>query len=200
MTFSIIVVCLNAGEQLRETVESIRRQSEEDYEIIVKDGVSGDATTVRYLEELERESAADGRIRVCRREKDTGIYDAMNQALRYVRGDCVFFLNCGDCFCDEQVLAKVREQIENSAAKGTDGKYIFYGNIEERLTGTIVQSNPVIDDFACYRNLPCHQACFYGAKLLGQRGFDTAYRVRADYEHFLWCFYRGGAKAVYMPV
>ena len=54
MTFSIIVVCLNAGEQLRETVESIRRQSEEDYEIIVKDGVSGDATTVRYLEELER--------------------------------------------------------------------------------------------------------------------------------------------------
>ena len=47
MTFSIIVVCLNAGEQLRETVESIRRQSEEDYEIIVKDGVSGDAITVR---------------------------------------------------------------------------------------------------------------------------------------------------------
>ena len=93
MTFSIIVVCLNAGEQLRETVESIRRQSEEDYEIIVKDGVSGDATTVRYLEELERESAADGRIRVCRREKDAGIYDAMNQALRYVRGDWVFFLN-----------------------------------------------------------------------------------------------------------
>lgn len=200
MTFSIIVVCLNAGEQLRETVESIRRQSEEDYEIIVKDGVSGDATTVRCLEELERESAADGRIRVCRREKDAGIYDAMNQALRYVRGDWVFFLNCGDCFCDEQVLAKVREQIENSTAKGTDGKYIFYGNIEERLTGTMVQSNPVIDDFACYRNLPCHQACFYGAKLLGQRGFDTAYRVRADYEHFLWCFYRGGAKAVYMPV
>ena len=40
MTFSIIVVCLNAGEQLRETVESIRRQSEEDYEIIVKDGAN----------------------------------------------------------------------------------------------------------------------------------------------------------------
>ena len=64
MTFSIIVVCLNAGEQLRETVESIRRQSEEDYEIIVKDGVSGHATTVRCLGELERGSAADGRIRV----------------------------------------------------------------------------------------------------------------------------------------
>ena len=130
MTFSIIVVCLNAGERLRETIESIRRQSEEDYEIIVKDGVSGDEATIRYLEELERESAADGRIRVCLREKDAGIYDAMNQALRYVRGDWVFFLNCGDCFCDEQVLAKVREQIENSTAKGTDGKYIFYGNIE----------------------------------------------------------------------
>ena len=219
MTFSIIVVCLNAGSRLRDTVESIRRQTEEDYEIIVKDGVSEEKTTTDYLDQLEREGEADSRIRVYRQEKDSGTYDAMNQAVKYCRGDYIFFLNCGDCFYDDQVLAKVREQIEcfekgrkaalkNGQKKnaadltGADGKIsrIFYGNIRERLTGTMVQSNPVIDDFACYRNLPCHQACFYAAELLDKRAFDTGYRVRADYEHFLWCRYRGGAETVYMPV
>ena len=195
MRFSIIVVCLNAGESLRETVESIRRQSEQDYEIIIKDGVSTDAVTASYLEQLERESADDSRIRVFRHEKDCGIYDAMNQAVQYIRGEYVLFLNCGDCFYDGQVLAKVRERIECD-----NESRLFYGNIQERLTGALVQSNPVIDDFACYRNLPCHQACFYGAELLKRRGFDTAYRVRADYEHFLWCFYRGGVRPKYMPV
>lgn len=202
--FSIIVVCLNAGVKLRETVESIRGQSEKDYEIIIKDGVSTDSDTIKYLEELERESLTDNRIRVYRGRKDSGIYDAMNQAVEYVRGEYVFFLNCGDCFYDGQVLAEVRKKVEmymrdKSAARAEDS-CIFYGNICERLTGTLVQSNPVIDDFACYRNLPCHQACFYTAGLLRERGFDSAYRVRADYEHFLWCYYRGGARTVYIPV
>lgn len=202
--FSIIVVCLNAGVKLRETVESIRGQSEKDYEIIIKDGVSTDSDTIRYLEELERENLTDNRIRVYRGRKDSGIYDAMNQAVEYVRGEYVFFLNCGDCFYDGQVLAEVRKQVEmymrDKSAARVEDSCIFYGNICERLTGTLVQSNPVIDDFACYRNLPCHQACFYTAGLLRERGFDSAYRVRADYEHFLWCYYRGGARTVYIPV
>lgn len=204
MIFSIIVVCLNAGAKLRQTVESIRRQTEQDYEIIIKDGVSTDSATITYLKELESESPGDSRIRVYRGRKDSGIYDAMNQAVEYVRGDYVFFLNCGDCFYDDQVLSEVRRQMERygqgKTAVQTEDACIFYGNICERLTGTMVQSNPVIDDFACYRNLPCHQACFYTAKLVKKRPFNSKYRVRADYEHFLWCYYRGGARPVYMPV
>lgn len=208
MFFSIIVVCLNAGDKLHETVRSIQRQTEQDYEIIIKDGISTDRATTEYLAQMEWESASDSRIRVYRDEKDSGIYDAMNQAVRHIQGDYVFFLNCGDLFCDEQVLARVREQIEQCGRTGNEDSEnngrktprIFYGNICERLTGTMVQSNPVIDDFACYRNLPCHQACFYEAALLRKRGFDTKYRVRADYEHFLWCYYKAGAEPVYMPV
>ena len=208
MFFSIIVVCLNAGDKLHETVRSIQRQTEQDYQIIIKDGISTDRATTEYLAQMERESVSDSRISVYRNEKDSGIYDAMNQAVRHILGDYVIFLNCGDLFCDEQVLARVREQIEQCAGTGNEDldnngrrvPHIFYGNICERMTGTMVQSNPVIDDFACYRNLPCHQACFYEAALLRERGFDTKYRVRADYEHFLWCYYQGGAKPVYMPV
>lgn len=188
MTFSIIVVCMNAGKKLHRTIESILSQTETDYEILVKDGGSTDGS----VEALK----PNDKIRVhC--EKDEGIYSAMNQALRRVQGDYICFLNCGDYFYDEKVLQRVKRKIMQSK---DDRPAIFYGNIRERRTGTKVQSNPVIDDFACYRNLPCHQACFYDKKLFSIRLFNSQYRVRADYEHFLWCFYEAKAKAVYMPL
>ena len=218
MTFSIIVVCLNAGEKLRETVESIRSQTEQDYEIIIKDGGSEDEVTQACLNgyrgnhgggDKVPDTAFAERIRLyC--SKDAGIYDAMNQAVQHVLGDYVLFLNCGDTFYDNSVLAQVKEQIlrgerrEGQQMPQTAGvspsRHIFYGNIYERRTGALVQSNPVIDDFACYRNIPCHQACFYAAGLLKEKQFDTSYTVRADYEHFLWCYYKGNAKTVYMPI
>lgn len=202
-TFSIIVVCYNAGEKLHKTIASIREQTEDDYEIIVQDGLSTDGS-------VERLSAgADLKLF---RERDEGIYDAMNRAVSHTAGKYLFFLNCGDYFADEEVLAKVKREIEkcdrachkDSVQKQGKGKRrpprIFYGNIRERATGAHVMSNPVIDDFACYRNVPCHQACFYDRRLLVKRGFRTCYRVRADYEHFLWCHYRAHAITVYMPL
>lgn len=217
MIFSIIVVCLNAGEKLRETIESILSQTEQDYEIIIKDGGSTDEITQNYLNRYGQMNHMDskqdmrpgGRIRVYR-DKDDGIYDAMNQAVQYVRGDYVLFLNCGDSFYDNTVLVRVREEISKvgiqsdvqipRTLESPSRRYVFYGNIHERRTNTLVQSNPVMDDFACYRNVPCHQACFYAAGLLREKAFNTAYMVRADYEHFLWCYYKGNAKTVYMPV
>lgn len=217
MTFSIIVVCLNAGEKLRVTIESILNQTERDYEIIIKDGGSADEVTQTYLSRYRQvnlespgqdETLAE-RVRVYT-GKDTGIYDAMNQAIRYVRGDYVFFLNCGDKFYDNEVLMRVKEQILRSDKQSEEQilqragskpqKYIYYGNVYELKTSALVQSNPAIDDFACYRNIPCHQACFYDAELLREKSFDISYAVRADYEHFLWCYYRAYAVTVYMPI
>lgn len=197
--FSILVVCLNAGDKLKMTVESILNQSCGDYEIIVKDGMSSDGC----LEGLP----PDGRLRVFRKE-DRGIYDGMNQAVEQAKGEYVYFLNCGDVFYDKDVLQRVREQIEANRKRkeeGTEkgensGRYLFYGDIRERLTGERVASNPSMDAFGCYRNVPCHQACFYGKCLMKEKKFNIRYKVRADYEHFLWCFFQGGAETVYMPL
>lgn len=192
MTFSIIVVCRNAGEKLNKTIESIRRQTAEDYEIIVQDGFSTDGS----VERLAVENAGEN-LKIYR-EKDTGIYDAMNRAVAHASGRYLFFLNCGDYFQDETVLAQVKKEIART--DGKKGPAVFYGNIFERSTGALVMSNPKIDDFACYRNVPCHQACFYDRRLLKKRGFRTCYQVRADYDHFLWCYYKAHAGMYYMPV
>ena len=68
------------------------------------------------------------------------------------------------------------------------------------VTDSDVMSNPKIDAFACYRNVPCHQACFYDERLMFGNHFDLKYKVRADYEQFLRCFYREKAVTDYMGI
>ncbi|MDR0220631.1 MAG: glycosyltransferase [Lachnospiraceae bacterium] len=184
--FSIIVVCLNPGEKLTLTLDSIAMQACADYEVIVKDGLSepGQINGLHNYKNMTLVSQAD-----------RGIYEAMNQAAAKAGGRYVYFLNCGDVLYDEQTLALVKEKIENS---GVDG--IFYGNILEETTSQIVAANPRLTRFACYRHPPCHQACFYRRKLLLGHPFVEKYRVRADYEHFLWCVLAKRARTVFMPL
>lgn len=183
--FSIIVVCLNPGNKLKETVDSILAQTEKDVEIIIKDGNSTDGA----VEALEKKN----NIRITR-QADKGIYDAMNQAAAQAQGEILFFLNCGDKFHDEKVLESVRKAAQESSSK------IFYGNIFSVLTDSLVPSNPHMDAFGCYRNVPCHQACFYRKELFEERGYLLQYKVRADYEHFLWSFFEKKAEPLYMPI
>lgn len=187
--FSILVVCLNPGDKLKTTLESIRRQTFRNYEVIVKDGLSSDGSPVSARESAKAFPA----LRVIEK-KDGGIYDAMNQAVLEAEGNYLYFLNCGDKFYHEKVLEEMAGLIAENPAKAG----IYYGNIHERLTGREVASNPKLDAFGCYRNVPCHQACFYDRKLLLAHPFETRYRVRADYEQFLWCFFTKQAEAAFV--
>ena len=189
MRFSIIVVCLNAGGELQETLKSITEQSFRDYEIIIKDGGSTDGSLEKIPE--------DERIRLIAKP-DLGIYDAMNQALEEAAGEYVYFLNCGDYLMDSGVLQTLSDRIDAEKAQRKDNSpLVIYGDILERASGSRVASNPVIDEFACYRNVPCHQACIYERDMLRMHPFNTEYRIRADYEQFLWCYFIARAAMIY---
>ena len=94
--FSIITVCLNAGNDLLETVESTLKQSYSEFEIIVKDGFSKDESICKLPQ--------DKRIHLVQK-KDTGIYDAMNQGIEVAQGDYMIFMNAGDKFYDSGSLS-----------------------------------------------------------------------------------------------
>lgn len=195
--FSILVVSLNAGEKLLQTVQSILKQTYTDYEVVIKDGGSKDDSLERLEQYLEQEPNAQ-KVRIVQRS-DKSIYEGMNQATKEARGEYYYFLNCGDLFVDENVLAKVAANIK--AAKDKQSKaLIFYGDILDALRGQVVSSNPKIDAFACYRNVPCHQACIYHYSLFEERGYEPKYRVRADYEHFLWSYFCKDAYPEYTGV
>ena len=209
--FTIIVVSYNAGDKLIKTVESIKKQKFDDYRVLIKDGMSTDGSVERLKSAFDiTDAKADGEGKFMLLEScDNGIYHAMNIATAYLKENLqivkedpsyVFFLNCGDYFKDENVLGKVHGVIADWIMKeGTLLPTIFYGDIFDCSTDTKVASNPVIDDYACYRNVPSHQACFYDERLIYNNPFNLKYKVRADYEQFLRCFYSEKAETVYMP-
>lgn len=186
MKFSIIVVALNPGDKLRQTVDSVLSQTYGDYEIVVKDGGSSDGSS----ESLP----GDERIRIFT-EPDKSIYDAMNQAVGKAQGDYLLFLNCGDLFYDEKVLEQAAACIEKEQG---DAPLVVYGDTYGAKNQVLIATPRKIDGFACYRNIPCHQSCFYAAELCRKKPYNPKYRIRADYDHFLWCFYQAGAKMVYL--
>ena len=210
--FSIVVVALNPGERLKETLESIEKQTFRDYEVILKDGGSTDGS----LKKLQRQGYFENKNKiVIQQKKDKSIYDGMNQAVSFVKGRYVMFLNCGDYFYSDTVLEEVAEYIRVENKKSIQGSMnenhfaieaveqeikIFYGNQYNRQQDSIVYSAPQINDFTCYRNVPCHQVCFYDYRLFEKRAYDLKYKVRADYEHFLYSIYEEGAKGIFMPV
>lgn len=197
MKFSVITVCLNPGEKLALTLESILRQSYPDVEIILKDGGSTDGSIEGWRKENGAGSGAE-KVKIFA-EKDRGIYDAMNQAVAHVSGDFLLFLNCGDTFADEKVLEQTAKVLEEEKNAGTNmDRLVLYGDTCSGKNGVVIASAPHITGFTCYRNIPCHQSCFYSAALCREKPYDQQYRIRADYDHFLWCFYRAKAKMRHM--
>lgn len=197
MKFSIITVCLNPGEKLKATLESVLRQTCGDVEVVLKDGGSTDGSVECWRKENASLPGAE-RVRVIV-EKDAGIYDAMNQAVSLAKGDFLLFLNCGDVFPDNGVLERTARIIEEEERAGTDmDRLVLYGDTYSGKNDVTIASAPVITGFTCYRNIPCHQSCVYSAALCRERPYDLRYKIRADYDHFLWCFYCGGAKMLHM--
>lgn len=187
MKFSVIVVCLNAGEKLNDTLSSILKQDYKDFEIVVKDGKSKDGSIEKMIQ--------DDAIKLFV-EEDKSIYDAMNQAIAHANGEYYIFMNCGDRFHDEKVLSAVAGIIEKEKKSGE--AMIVYGKLYNEKSQSYITPSPVITGFTCFRNVPCHQSCIYDAALFKKRVYEPRYKIRADYEHFLWCYYKGGAKMVYL--
>lgn len=197
MRFSVITVALNPGEKLDATLESVLRQTCGDYEVVLKDGGSTDGSVERWLREHGTVPGAE-RVQAYV-EKDKGIYDAMNQAVAHASGEFLLFLNCGDIFPDDRVLERTLGVLEEEKGAGTDMEsLVLYGDTYSAKNGVAISSAPVINGFTCYRNIPCHQSCFYSASLCRRKPYDLQYKIRADYDHFLWCFYRAGAKFRHM--
>lgn len=206
MKFTVVTVCFNAGDKLKETVKNILAQKDADFELLIKDGASKDDSLLSCKEYLISEgyhlSESDGLQEIYVKEggfpdvriysvPDSGIYDAMNYAVKMAKGDYISFMNCGDSFYSPDVLCKTKEVMES-----TGNKKIYYGDAYFRRAGNIMHLPEKITPSQCYRHIPCHQACFFKRELWRNKQLNPKYKIRADYDFFLYNYFVGKARPV----
>ena len=90
---SVVMPSLNQRRFIGQAIQSVLRQCYGELELIVVDGGSTDGT----VELLEEVGNLDGRLRWCSRS-DSGPAEALNLALKQVRGTVVGWLNSDDLY------------------------------------------------------------------------------------------------------
>lgn len=144
----------------------------------MKDGGSNDRT-LELIPESDRIIAIS--------KLDNSIYDAMNQAVRYVNGRYVIFMNCGDTFYSNTVLEKVSKLIKENKLSDEE---LIYGNY---CKGKTIYYQPhIINKSYLIRAGLCHQTVFFGSELFKKYGdFNTRFTICADYEIMVRLFMQG---------
>ena len=179
---SVITPTLNVASTIRKTLDSVSGQTYKQIEHIIVDGLSED-DTAKILELYIRRHK---HIRLYR-EKDTGVYDAMNKALHYCNGDFIIFLGSDDEFYNDRIL-------EELVAEGHfDDQEVIYGNVyvkgEAGWAGPDhIYDGPFDTKKLLYKNI-CHQSIFYPANIVKKAGYyNTRYSVTADWDYNLRCW------------
>lgn len=131
MKISVITATFNSGKTVRDTVESVLRQTHQDWELIIKDGGSKD-TTLDICQELSEK--ANGRIKIIS-SPDKGIYDAMNQGLEAATGSVVGLLNSDDFYTTNDVLETISAAFESGDMDAIYGDihYVKDGELDKCL-------------------------------------------------------------------
>ena len=121
--FTIITVTFNAESTISPTLKSIENQTFTDFQYLVVDGLSQDAT----LDVVKKAGIKNADI-IC--EKDSGLYDAMNKGIHYAKGQYLIFLNAGDSFHAPDTLQKIASTIkQNGYPDITYGQTFLLNNI-----------------------------------------------------------------------
>ena len=180
--FSIITVTFNAAKVLDKTIQSVCSQSYNNIEYIIVDGVSSDET-INIAEGYKTQSACLKNFTIIS-ESDKGLYDAMNKGLRMATGDYVWFLNAGDVFKNENVVAEIVKIAEKNTMPD-----IIYGETDLMDSDGNVFSERRLKTPDCLTwksfkmgMLVCHQAFIVKRSIALE--YDLQYRFSSDFD---WC-------------
>lgn len=133
---SIIMPAFNAERFIGASIASVRAQSFEDWELLVSDDGSSDAT----LAIVSKLAAADPRIRLLRANTNRGAAQARNAAIAAARGRYIAFLDSDDLWKPE----KLARQLAFMQSRDIAFSFTSYDRIdgEGRFVNTHVVTQP----------------------------------------------------------
>lgn len=196
MKVSIVTASFNSTNTIRDTIDSVLRQTYHDIEYIVKDGGSTDGT-VDILKEYEPKFC--GRMKWIT-EKDKGIYDGMNKGILMSTGDVVGTLNSDDFFTDEHVIENMVKAMEEKKVDAVYGDIHFVKNCDLKTTVRYYSSKHFKPFWLRFGFMPAHPSFYLKRDVYEKAGlYKTDYKIGSDFEMMVRLFHKYRISYYYLP-
>lgn len=133
---SIVTPTYNRKEMLKDVIETSKKQSYSDFEIIIVDDCSTDGT-----EEFIKAYSDDERIKYYRNEKNMGPGYNRNFGFKQAKGDYVIFMDDDDYYTDFDFFRKAVDVFEKNCDKNlafvSANAYVDYLKTNKRIAANI---------------------------------------------------------------
>lgn len=174
--FSIVIATKNSEKYLQKCLDSIRAQSFSDFEIIIIDDLSVDATEqiVQANRKLVKHFIS---------EPDEGIYDAWNRGLNHATGEWIIFLGSDDIMLPGTLLKYFNVLSKNMEVRFLSSK-VEIKKIDSRVGRKFGEEF----NMSKMRKYMCvaHVGAVHHRSLFLEFGnFDISYKICGDYEFLL---------------
>ena len=182
---SIITATFNSAKTLKDTIQSVLRQTNKDFEYLIIDGGSTDET-IDIVKSYESEFS--GRLKWVS-EKDQGIYDAMNKGIKMASGDVVGILNSDDDFTSDDILQTVDNAFKSHEIDAIYGDIHFIRDGNPQKCVRYYSSRMFRPFWLRFGFMPAHPSFYCKREVFEKAGlYSLDYKIGADYEMMVRLF------------
>lgn len=193
MKISVITASYNCVDTIQDALDAVAIQKHSAVEHVIIDGASVDGT-------WEAVQAHGSARKVAFSEPDQGIYDALNKGIACSSGDVVGFLHADDVFADAEVLSRVAEAFADPSVEAVYGDLQYVHREDLSRVMRHWRSEPFEARKLARGWMPPHPTLYVRRSVYERLGgFDTSYRIAADYEFILRLFSQPGLRAIHIP-
>lgn len=190
MKISLITVVFNSQSTIERCIISVLRQKFNNFQYIVIDGGSTDAT-------VDIINKYHDKIDFFVSEPDKGIYDAMNKGISVATGDVIGTLNADDFFAYDDVLDEVAGAFTSRHVDALFGNLDFLDG-----EGKVVRkwrSGPYKPGLFNYGWMPPHPTFYCRRELFAKYGsYSLDFGSAADYELMLRFIHAHKVRVIYL--
>jgi glycosyltransferase involved in cell wall biosynthesis len=162
--FTIVTATYKDAWNLSKTIQSVMSQNHKLFEYIVIDNNSNDETDslINFWNQNQKQ------IKYIK-EKDDGVYNAMNKGIHYANGQFICFMNAGDKFKSPKILDIVYEYINRESSCQA---LLGWGELGDDIYAPWICN---VDAFAMSTLGFCHQSLYVKKEIIEEIRFDDRY-------------------------
>ena len=174
---SIITVVLNGEDYIEDAIKSVAKQTYQNIEYIVLDGMSSDNTLKIISNYMDI-------ISIFESKEDDGLYNAINKGIELSSGEFIKILNSDDMLHPEAIEKNIDIYINqnNSNDRFVVNSYLERIGLDGEHLAIWDNKGKIINGYDQF----LHPSWLVPKKIYTEIGlYDEEYKVSADYEYYL---------------